>query len=161
MLFIHYIFLYIVLCAIETYGCVFDAVQGSTVERPSVFVIIISTTICDVCPYNLFFILACFAFSCSQKLICLFFYPLLGTPKLMSGTKRRYEQLQPQLQRDIVHDYRRGVRGYGYIAIAQKHQLPVPTVQSVIARAERAGGNPVARSQEEEAEQRRAGEVVQ
>ena len=62
----------------------------------------------------------------------------------MSGTKRRYEQLQPQLQRDIVHDYRRGVRGHGYIAIAKKHQLPAPTVQSVIARAERAGGNPVA-----------------
>ena len=62
----------------------------------------------------------------------------------MSGTKRRYEQLQPQLQRDIVHDYRRSVRGHGYIAIAQKHQLPVPTVQSVIACAERAGGNPVA-----------------
>ena len=76
----------------------------------------------------------------------------------MSGTKRRYE-LQPQLQRDIVHDYRRGVRGHGYVAIAQKHQLPVPTVQSVLARAERAGGT--ARSQEEEAEQRRAGEVVQ
>ena len=54
----------------------------------------------------------------------------------MSGTKRRYEQLQPQLQCDIVHDYRRGVRGHGYIAIAQKHQLPVLTVQSVIARAE-------------------------
>ena len=50
------------------------------------------------------------------------------------------------------------MRGHGYIAIAQKHQLPVPTVQSVIARAERAGGNPVARSQEEEAEQRRARE---
>ena len=32
----------------------------------------------------------------------------------------------------------------GIFAIAQKHQLPVPTVQSVIARAERAGGNPVA-----------------
>ena len=62
----------------------------------------------------------------------------------MSGTKRRYEQLQPQLQRDIVHDHRRGVRGHGYIVIAHKHQLPVPTVQSVIARAERAGGNPVA-----------------
>jgi len=62
----------------------------------------------------------------------------------MSGTKRRYEELQPQLQHDIVHDYRRGVRGRGYIAIAQKHQLPVATVQSVIARAERAGGNPVA-----------------
>ena len=63
---------------------------------------------------------------------------------MMSGTKRRYEQLQPQLQRDIVHDYRRGVRGHGYIAIAQKHQLPVPTIQSVIARTERAGGNLVA-----------------
>ena len=43
----------------------------------------------------------------------------------MSGTKRRYEQLQPQLQRDIVHDYRRGVRGHEYITIAQKHQLHV------------------------------------
>ena len=80
----------------------------------------------------------------------------------MSGTKRRYEQLQPQLQRDIVHDYRRGVRGHGYIAIAQKHQLPVPTVQSVIARRTcRWEPSRAARSQEEEAEQRRAGEVVQ
>ena len=47
----------------------------------------------------------------------------------------RYEQ-QPQLQRDIVHDYRRGERGHEYIVIAQKHQLPVPTVQSVMARAQ-------------------------
>jgi transposase len=62
----------------------------------------------------------------------------------MSGNKRRYEELQPQLQRDIVDDYRRGVRGHGYLAIAKKHQLPVPTVQSVIARAERADGDPVA-----------------
>ena len=62
----------------------------------------------------------------------------------MSGTKRHYEQLQPQLQHDIVHGCRRDVRGQGYIAIAQKHQLPVPTVQSAIARAERAGGNAVA-----------------
>jgi transposase len=62
----------------------------------------------------------------------------------MSGNKRRYEELQPQLQRDIVDEYRRGVRGHGYIAIAQKHQLPVGTVRSVIARAERAGGDPVA-----------------
>jgi len=62
----------------------------------------------------------------------------------MSGSKRRYDELQPQLQRDIVADYRRGVRGRGYLAIAKKHQLPVTTVQSVIARAERAGGDPVA-----------------
>ena len=94
------------------------------------------------------------AFSCSQKLICLFFNPLLGTPKLMSGTKRRYEQLQPQLQRDVVHDYRRGVR--------ERHQLPVPTIQSDRARST-CRGEPrrAARSQEEEAEQCRAGEVVQ
>ena len=74
----------------------------------------------------------------------------------MSGTKRRYEQLQPQLQRDIVHDYRRGVRGHGYFAVAHKHQLPVPTVQS-------AGGNPVAPRghKKRKREQRRAGEVVQ
>ena len=73
----------------------------------------------------------------------------------MSGTKRRYEQLQPQLQRDIVHDCRRGV--HGYIAIAQKHQLPRSN-SSICdrARSERA----VAPSQQEEAEQRRAGEVV-
>jgi len=61
----------------------------------------------------------------------------------MSGTKRRYEEVQPQLQRDIVQDYRRGVRGHGYITIARKHQLLVETVRSVIARAERAGGDPV------------------
>jgi transposase len=66
-----------------------------------------------------------------------------GTTKSMSGSKRRYDELQPQLQRDIVADYRCGVRGHGYLAIAKK-QLPVPTVQSVIARAERAGGDPVA-----------------
>ena len=81
----------------------------------------------------------------------------------MSGTKCRYEQLQPQLQRDIVHDYSRGVRGHGYIAVAQKHQLPVPTVQSVIARAEREGGNPVAPCghKTRKLNSARAGEVVQ
>ena len=62
----------------------------------------------------------------------------------MRGTKRRYEEVQPQLQRDIVNDYRRGVRGHGYLTIAKKHQLPIQTVRSVIARAERAGGDPVA-----------------
>ena len=74
----------------------------------------------------------------------------------MRGTKRRYEEVQPQLQRDIVNDYRRGVRGHGYLTIAKKHQLPIQTVRSVIARA---GGDPVAPrghkwSQEEEAGQR-------
>ena len=62
----------------------------------------------------------------------------------MRGTKRRYEEVQPQLQRDIVNDYRRGVRGHGYLTIAKKHQLPIQTVRSVIAQAERAGGDPVA-----------------
>ena len=61
---------------------------------------------------------------CSQLLICPF-SPFLGTPKLMRGTKRRYEEVQPQLQRDIVNDYRRGVRGHGYLTIAKKHQLPI------------------------------------
>ena len=63
---------------------------------------------------------------------------------MMRGTKRRYEEVQPQLQRDIVNAYRRGVRGHGYLTIAKKHQLPIQTVRSVIARAERAGGDPVA-----------------
>ena len=39
----------------------------------------------------------------------------------MSGSKRRYERVQPELQRDIVEDYQCGVRGHGYIAIARKH----------------------------------------
>ena len=56
----------------------------------------------------------------------------------MRGTKRRYEEVQPQLQRDIVNDYRRGVRGHGYLTLAKKHQLPIQTVRSAIARAERA-----------------------
>jgi hypothetical protein len=105
---------------------------------------------------------SCFLFallSLARKNWFVLFYPFLGTTKLMSGTKRRYEELQPQLQRDIVKDYRRGVRGHGYIAIAKKHQLPVTTVQSVIARAERAGGDRVA--PRGEAGERRAGEVVQ
>ena len=58
----------------------------------------------------------------------------------MRGTKRRYEEVQPQLQRDIVNDYRRGVRGHGYLTIAKKHQLPIETVRSVAERA----GDPVA-----------------
>ena len=62
----------------------------------------------------------------------------------MSSCKRRYEQVQPQLQRDIVEDYQRGVRGHGYFAIAQKHGLPVRTVQHVIARGLRGDGDPVA-----------------
>jgi len=62
----------------------------------------------------------------------------------MSGCKRRYERVQPQLQRDIVEDYQCGVRGHGYIAIARKHGLPVGTVRDVIVRGERAGGDLVA-----------------
>jgi len=62
----------------------------------------------------------------------------------MRGSKRRYEQLQPQLQRDIAADYRRGVRGHGLRALANTYQLPIPTVQHVIARATRPGGDPVA-----------------
>ena len=62
----------------------------------------------------------------------------------MSGSKRRYERVQPELQRDIVEDYQCGARGHGYIAIARKHGLPVGTVRDVIARGERAGGDLVA-----------------
>ena len=62
----------------------------------------------------------------------------------MSGTKRRYEQLQPQLQRDIVTSYQRGVRGHGLKAIAKAHQVPTATIQHVLARAEQMGGDPTA-----------------
>ena len=60
----------------------------------------------------------------------------------MHGSKRRYEQLEPQLQRDIAADYRRGVRGHGLRALANTCQLPIPTVQHVVARATRPGGDP-------------------
>ena len=42
-----------------------------------------------------------------------------------------YEQLEPQLQRDIAAGYRRGVRGHGLRAFANTCQLPIPTVQHV------------------------------
>ena len=61
-----------------------------------------------------------------------------------SRIKRRYEEVQPRVQRSIVAEYRQGVRGYGYLATAKRLQLPVSTVKGVIARAERAGGDPVA-----------------
>jgi len=57
----------------------------------------------------------------------------------VGGNKRRYEEVQPQVQKEIVEDYHQGVRGRGYLAVAKKHRLPVQTVQHVIARAKRAG----------------------
>ena len=81
----------------------------------------------------------------------------------MSGTKRRYEQLQPQLQRDIVHDYRHGVRGHGCICYRPEASASRSN-SSICDRARRTcrwEPSRAARSQEEEAEQRRAGEVVQ
>jgi transposase len=62
----------------------------------------------------------------------------------VGGNKRRYKDVQPDVQEAIVEDYRQGVRGHGYLAIAKKHHLPVQTVQRVIARAARAGGDPIA-----------------
>ena len=62
--------------------------------------------------------------------------------KSMHGSKRRYEQLEPQLPKDIAADYRRGVRGHGRRAFANTCQLPIPTVQHVVARATRPGGDP-------------------
>ena len=60
----------------------------------------------------------------------------------MHGSKRRYEQLEPQLQRDIAADYRRGVRGHGLRALANTYQLPIPTVQHVVSRATRPVATP-------------------
>src|SRR3954468_5908583 len=51
-----------------------------------------------------------------------------------SRSKRRYEEVQPRVQRRIVAEYQQGVRGYGYIATAKRLQLPVSTVKGVIAR---------------------------
>ena len=80
----------------------------------------------------------------------------------MSGSKRRYERVQPELQRDIVEDYQCGVRGHGYIAIARKHGLPVGTVRDVIVRGERVRrSRRAAWAQEAEAEQWRSDQVVE
>ena len=72
----------------------------------------------------------------------------------VGGNKRRYGEVQPDVQKEIVEDHIRGVRGHGYLAIAKRHQLPVRTVQHVIARAKRAGGGSscATGTQEEEAE---------
>ena len=66
----------------------------------------------------------------------------------MRGTK-------PQLQRDIVNDFRRGVRGHGYLTIAKKHQLS-HSDSSIGDRGQsgQVGSSRVAWSQEEEAGQR-------
>ena len=61
----------------------------------------------------------------------------------VGGNKRRYGEVQPDVQKEIVEDHIRGVRGHAYLSIAKRHQLPVRTVH-VIARAKRAGGDPVA-----------------
>ena len=37
-----------------------------------------------------------------------------------SGSKRRYDEVEPRVQRRIVAEYRQGVRGYGYIATAKR-----------------------------------------
>lgn len=52
--------------------------------------------------------------------------------------------MPPEVQRRIVQDYQKGKRGHGYQALANAHQLPASTVQSVVARAKRQGGDPVA-----------------
>ena len=69
----------------------------------------------------------------------------------MRGTKRRDEEVQPQLQRDIVNDYRRGVRGHGYLTIAKKHQLPIhdSSIGDRAGRVGRWGSSRAAWSQEE------------
>ena len=93
----------------------------------------------SVIPFSCLIVL----FSNSLKhLVCVGFWP--SATESMSSCKRRYKQVQPQLQRDIVEDYRRGVRGHGYFALAQKHGLPVRTVQHVVARGLRGDGDPVA-----------------
>ena len=62
----------------------------------------------------------------------------------MSESKRRYERVQPELQRDIVEDYQCGVRRHGYCNRKEARDLPMGTVQDVIVRGERAGGDLVA-----------------
>ena len=77
-----------------------------------------------------------------------------------SGSKRWDDEVESRVQRRMVAEYRQGVRGYEYIAAAKRLQLPVSTVKGVVG-AERAGGDPVAQTQEEKAEQWGGGKVVQ
>ena len=56
--------------------------------------------------------------------------------------KRRYAAVEPETQRAIASEYRRGVHGYGAPSLARKYELPVPTVQSILKRA-KVHGDPV------------------
>jgi transposase len=57
--------------------------------------------------------------------------------------KRRYEAVAPEVQRAIAAEYQPSVRGSGRRALASKYGLIVGTVQHVLERAERGGGDPV------------------
>ena len=81
-----------------------------------------------------------------------------------SGSKRRYDEVEPRVQRRIVAEYRQGVRGYGYIATAKRLQLPVSTAKGAgcsdyLARADPPFTTKVIQDQEPEelSEEWRAG----
>jgi transposase len=57
--------------------------------------------------------------------------------------KRRYEEVEPEVQRAIVKEYRPGVRGRSMRALAEKHGLPEGTVATLLRRGKLTGGKPV------------------
>jgi transposase len=49
--------------------------------------------------------------------------------------KRRYQEVDPEVQRDIVAEHQHGVRGYGASTLAKKHGLARCTVDAILRRA--------------------------
>ena len=49
--------------------------------------------------------------------------------------KRRYEAIDPDIQRTIAAESCPGVRGFGAASLAQQFNLPLGTVKSVLKRA--------------------------
>jgi len=56
--------------------------------------------------------------------------------------KRRYEAVDPDIQRAVAAEWSPGIRGFGATRLAQRFNLPRGTVQSMLKRA-KLHGDPV------------------
>jgi transposase len=64
----------------------------------------------------------------------------LNPPLSLDG---KHHQVDSITLKKVMKEYRQGVRGSGYRAIAARHHLHWQTVEKIIKRAKRHGGNPV------------------
>ena len=135
---------------------------ADAVERRSYYVIIASMSVCGASPYHLLLLFDCLVFAFDKTDMLRFLRVFRTHMESRSRSKRRYDEVQPRVQRRIVAEYQQGVRGYGYIA--KRLQLPVSNGE----RGDCAGGkggwciqSHRADTQEEKAEQWGGGKVVQ